>query len=405
MKKLMLLGGSKYLLPAIEAAHQMDIYVITCDYLPDNVAHKHSDAYYNVSIIDKDAVLNLAKELKIDGIMSYATDPGVVTAAYVAKEMNLPGNPYESIKILQNKGLFREFLKKNNFNVPLAKSFSEITELDNCISDFTFPVMIKPVDSAGSKGVTKVNMPDELEKAITYAKSFSLTGKIIIEEFIEKEGASSDTDCFSIDGELCFCSFNDQWFDESAANPYTPSAFLWPSSMPLIIQQELKQEIQRLIKLLNLKTTIYNIETRLGKNGKAYIMEMAPRAGGNRLAEMLKYASGQDLISNAVRSALGMPLVPLSDPEYNGWWGECVLHSNQNGIFKKLEISPEIQDSIFEEDLWITPGTKVSNFTGANESIGTIVLKCKTQQQLKEFVKNIDQYIAISVLPAEDSVL
>ena len=84
-KKLLLLGGSRYLIPAIKAAHDLGVYVITCDYLPDNYAHKLSDEYHNVSIIEKEAILKLAQELQIDGIMSYATDPGVATAAYVAE--------------------------------------------------------------------------------------------------------------------------------------------------------------------------------------------------------------------------------------------------------------------------------------------------------------------------------
>ena len=81
MKKLLLLGGSRYLLPVIEVAHKLGLYVITCDYLPDNIAHKYSDEYINVSIIDKEKVLETAKANKIDGIMSFATDPGVTTAA------------------------------------------------------------------------------------------------------------------------------------------------------------------------------------------------------------------------------------------------------------------------------------------------------------------------------------
>ncbi len=90
MKKLMLLGGSRYLLPVIEAAHKLGLYVITCDYLPDNMAHKYADEYCNISIIEKDAVLECAVEHQIDGIMSFACDPGVVTAAYVAEKMGLP---------------------------------------------------------------------------------------------------------------------------------------------------------------------------------------------------------------------------------------------------------------------------------------------------------------------------
>ena len=103
-KKLMLLGGLRYLIPVIEAAHKLGIYVITCDYLPDNIAHKYSDEYCNVSIVDKEAVLKIAQEKQIDGIMSFAVDPGVITAAYVQEQMGLPAfGPYESVCILQNK--------------------------------------------------------------------------------------------------------------------------------------------------------------------------------------------------------------------------------------------------------------------------------------------------------------
>ena len=105
-KKILMLGGLRYLIPVIQAAHELGYYVITCDYLPHNVAHKYADEYHNISITDKNAVLELAKELKINGIMSFAVDPGVLTAAYVCDKLGLPGNPYTSVQILQNKALF-----------------------------------------------------------------------------------------------------------------------------------------------------------------------------------------------------------------------------------------------------------------------------------------------------------
>ena len=135
MKKLMLLGGMRYLLPVIEAAHKLGIYVITCDYLPNNIAHKYSNEYQNISILDKKAVLDKARELKIDGILSFACDPGVTTAAYVAEKLNLPcAGSYKSISILQNKSKFRKFLTENNFNVPVAKGYSKIEEALNDIA-------------------------------------------------------------------------------------------------------------------------------------------------------------------------------------------------------------------------------------------------------------------------------
>ena len=129
MKKLLLLGGSRYLLPVIKVAKELGIYTITCDYLPDNIAHKYSDEYRNVSIIDKDAVLEVAKELSVDGVLSFACDPGVVTMAYVTEKMGLPSvGPYKSVDILQNKGKFRAFLVANGFNVPLARSYTQAAD-------------------------------------------------------------------------------------------------------------------------------------------------------------------------------------------------------------------------------------------------------------------------------------
>jgi len=398
MKKLMLLGGMRYLVPVIEAAHKLGVYVITCDYLPNNIAHKYSDEYCNVSILEKDKVLEKAKELKIDGILSFACDPGVVTAAYVAEKMGLPSSgPYESIEILQNKGKFRKFLTENNFNVPVAKQYTDIETALNDIEMFNWPVIVKPTDSAGSKGVTKVVEKSELRDAINYALKFSHSNEFIIEDFLEKIGDSSDCDSFSVDGELKFVSFSAQKFDENCENPYTPAAFTWPASISKEHQEELTNEIQRLLKLLDMKNSIYNIETRECTNGKAYIMECSPRGGGNRLAEMIRYMTGVDMITNIVKSALGMELDVIEQKELKDNWAEIILHSEKEGTFEKLWISEEISSNIVENDLWIETGTHVGGFSGANEAIGTMVLKFDSQIQMNNVLNNQNNYIKVIV--------
>lgn len=398
MKKLMLLGGMRYLVPVIEAAHKLGVYVITCDYLPNNIAHKYSDEYCNVSILEKDKVLEKAKELKIDGILSFACDPGVVTAAYVAEKMGLPSSgPYESVEILQNKGKFRKFLTENNFNVPVAKQYTDIETALNDIEMFNWPVIVKPTDSAGSKGVTKVVEKSELRDAINYALKFSHSNEFIIEDFLEKIGDSSDCDSFSVDGELKFVSFSAQKFDENCENPYTPAAYTWPASISKEHQEELTNEIQRLLKLLDMKNSIYNIETRECTNGKAYIMECSPRGGGNRLAEMIRYMTGVDMITNIVKSALGMELDVIEQKELKDNWAEIILHSEKEGTFEKLWISKEISSNIVENDLWIETGTHVGGFSGANEAIGTMVLKFDSEIQMNNVLNNQNNYIKVIV--------
>ena len=229
MKKLLILGGSRFIKPVIEAAHELDCYVITCDHEPSHFAHHLADEYRQISVLNKEEVLAFAKEENIDGIMSFACDAGVTTAAYVAEKMSLPScGPYESVSILQNKKRFRDFLRDNGFNVPRAAAFSAKDEAMNGLKHFKFPIIVKPVDSAGSKGVSRVDSPDEFEDAYLYAMNYSNIGEIIVEEFIEKRGDSSDTDCFSVDGELKFISFSNQKFDSNAENPYAPAAYTWP---------------------------------------------------------------------------------------------------------------------------------------------------------------------------------
>ena len=155
-----MLGGSMQQIPIIKKAKEQGIYVITCDYAPENPGHKFADEYHNVSTTDLDGVLELAKGLDIDGIVAYASDPAAPTAAYVAEQMGLPNvGPYKSVCILQNKGLFREFLTKNGFTVPTAKGYKNIDEA------------LKDNDSEWSKLIDKLTVYPVLK--------FTLTGRIL----------------------------------------------------------------------------------------------------------------------------------------------------------------------------------------------------------------------------------
>lgn len=398
MKKLLLLGGLRYLIPVIEAAHKNGLYVMTCDYLPNNIAHQYSDEYHNVSITDKDAVLELARKLKIDGIMSFAVDPGVLTAAYVAEELGLPScGSFESIKILQNKALFRKFLADNDFNVPKAFGVTTFDEALVNVDLLKMPIIVKPVDAAGSKGVVKVESKSELKQAFEFARSFSLTKQVIVEEFIEKKGFSSDSDGFSVDGKLICASFNRQYFDDEASNPYTPSAYNWPSSFTPEQEEVLKSELQRLITLLNLKTSVYNIEVRVSEEGKPYIMEFTPRGGGNRLSEMIRFGTGVDFITNAVRVAVGIPTENINPLIFDGFWAEIILHSNATGNFSFVFVDEKYKKNIIEVDVWVKKGEPIRTFQGANDAIGTLVLRFETQSELEFFMNNYPNFVKTNV--------
>lgn len=398
-KNLLLLGGARYALPVIEAAHKLGVRVVTCDYLPDNCAHKFSDAYINASIIDKDAVLRAAEKIRADGVMSFAADPGVVSAAYVAEKLGLPfQGSYEAVSILQDKNRFRKFLRENGFNCPASVSFSSRDEAAEAADELPYPVIVKPADSAGSKGVTRVDTADELGAAVDYAISFSKTHTCIIEQFLEKVGDSSDADSFLLNGEFKCISFTSQVFDPKVPNPYTPAAYAMPASMPEWAQDELASELQRLAGLLGLRDGVFNVETRVATDGKAYIMELAPRGGGNRLCEMLRYASGEDLIRAAVQAALGMTVDEVKMPRYDGYWYQLMLHSDRPGTFEGIEYPPGFKEAhVVEEQLWIRPGEHVEAFTAANHAFGSVFMRFKNVDEAEAIAASSKGYLQVHV--------
>ena len=394
----MLLGGIRYLLPVIKAAHEQGYYVITADYLPDNIAHKYSDEYVNVSIIDKEAILKVAREKQIDGIMSFGVDPGVIAASYVQNKLGLPSfGPYESIEILQNKDKFRAFLQHHGFNVPQAKGFDSIEAAMQEAYWYPWPVIVKPTDSAGSKGVTRVNKLEDLRPALEYAFEHSISGHVIVEEFLDKKGCSSDTDSYAQDGILKFVSFSAQRFDTNATNPYTPAAYSWPSTFNKKEEDYLTSEIQRLISLLHLKTAVFNIEVRVSTNGKPYIMELTPRGGGNRLCEMLRYATGVDMITAITRAIVGDEPAPIEQKPYNGHWAEIILHAEKNGIYQGIQIDQNLPAEIVEKDLWVKEGNSVHSFEGANDAIGTLVLRFDNAEDLEKALLNQKEWLKVIV--------
>ena len=395
-KKLMILGGGRYAIPLIKVAHDLGIEVITADYLPDNIAHKYSDRYVNVNIVDRDAVLRYAEELHIDGINSFGTDPGVVTAAYVGTKMGLPTpGPINSVMILQDKGQFREFLRQHGFLTPwtcVVKSYDEVNR-----TDLKYPMIVKPVDSAGSKGVSCVNCEDDLKNAISVALEKSIKKQVILEEFLVPEGFPTDCDSFIINGEIVSFNLNNQHFDIIADNPYTPAAYTWPCGMSEDIQNSLKKEIERLLKLLNMRTGIFNIETRKSK-GVPFIMECSPRGGGNRLAEIVRMGTGIDMIEASVRDCLGMEIGNcLNKKRTMQPMMEVILHSDKGGVFRTVEISDIFKKHVVEKDIWIKEGEEVNPFTGANQAIGTLVLGFDDVKDLNEMIDRLHENVKICV--------
>ena len=400
MKRLLMLGGSIYQTYAIKEAVRQGHYVITCDYLPDNPGHKYAHEYHNVSTTDKDAVLALAKELKVDGVVAYASDPAAPTAAYVCEQLGLPTSPYRSVEILSKKHLFRKYLKEHGFNVPKAKSYRTYEEALADIGTFHLPVMVKPVDSSGSKGVNKLTDLSQLRMFVDDALSYSRDKIFLIEEFIVKQGPQISGDAFSVDGKLVFHCLGNEFYSSKVDKDFAPLGECWPTVMPEEVIETLTTDLQRLITLLGMKSNAYNVEAIYGEDGKVYILELGARSGGSLIPQVTALATGVDMVPYVIKAALGEDCSDLKMAPVRGYWSNYMVHANKTGKYIGVEFDKRFKQHNFVDFVSdIKKGDLVHKYRDAQDCIGELILKYESTEQMNSIISNIDNLVRISVIP------
>ena len=374
MKKVMMLGGNYFQMTAVQAAKEMGYHVIDVDYLPGNPAHKLADEYYNISTLDKEGVLAKARQLQIDGIVSYASDVSAPTAAYVAQAMGLKTNPYESVQIMTHKDRFRAFLKEKGFACPVGKAFREYDEAFAFYCSLGETMMVKPVDASGSKGVVKVEDPDVFALAWQEALKYSRSGLVLVEEFIDRQGDQIDGDVFVVDGKIAFFGICDQHQDV-VCNRYAPIAHTYPSRMPLRYQEIARKELERLLALLGMHMGAYNLEFIVSKDGRVFFMEVGPRNGGNLISDAIKEACGVDLAKATVAAACGEDPWPFLQKEKDGCAASYIIHADRDGLFKGIKKDPLIRDRVTKELVFVKEGDPIHRFANGSFGLGAAVLK------------------------------
>ena len=397
MKKILLLGGSMQQIPAIEYANNQGYYTVLCDYLSDNPGQAYAKKFYNISTTDKESVLAIAKAEAIDGVVAYASDPAALTAAYVADQLGLPTNPLQSIEILAYKDKFRDFLAKHGFNCPYAKRFSDLKSAIQEVKEFRFPVMVKPIDSSGSKGVSKVETIDDFEKAYKIACDNSKKQQVIVEEFIFQDHPYMIAgDCFVIHGKVEFWGFLNS-HRNITNHPYVPIG----TSYPVYISERrlalAKEACEKLIDLLNIEFGAYNIEILIDQNEKLYFIELGPRNGGNMIPELLQMATGNNTIAATIETAMGHEYGLEKGLLEDKYLTTYVLHSTQNGYLKEIKYKNGMDTKIFEKVLYKNIGDYIEDFDGSNKAIGIVFLKFDSQEEQLSFMDNPDKDIEVIV--------
>jgi len=375
----MVLGGAFSQCPAIQYGIDSGYHVITVDYLPNNPGHKISDEYYNISTTDIEGVLYLAEKLNIDGISAYASDPAAPTAAFVSEKLNLVGSSYKSVEILSYKQLFRAFLQEHGFLSPwyiCSDSLEEVIKKYNGSK-----AIIKPVDSSGSKGIFVINNSDELTEYFSVAKSFSRSGRVILEELIERKGPQIHGEGFVQNGELIFALLGDQVF--SPVNNLVPYSTIVPSKFHEDIMEEAIKSVESIIKEIGFDTGGINIEIIRDKSDNIYVLEIGARNGGNFMPQLMKYATGFDLVKANVDSLFEYNINGHKEISPWKYFAQVILHSKADGIMERINIPSDFKHNILEQVLYYKPGDKVNKYKNSKDVIGVLIIEIENNKQLE----------------------
>lgn len=370
LARLLILGGSAFQVPAILHARRLGYSVFTCDYLPGNPGHQHAEKSFNVSTTDIDAVLALARRLRIDGILAFASDPAAYTAAVVASALNLPGCEPQAVRVLSDKALFREYLHRHGFEAPKFVTTDDLDAARELLRAFELPVMVKPTDSSGSKGVTCLHDYNGLAVAFAEAKRYSRCGSIVMEEWIGRDGWQIAGDGIVVDGKLAFDCFGDEHFDEHCS-PYAPTGESFPGHINDKRLEELRTEVQRLMSLLGIRDLVFNLDAMFDRDGEPILIEIGPRAGGNCLPQLIKHHTGVDEIDIAIRQVLGISVAsPMLASKASGFHASWMIHSRVDGRLSGYRVADEIAPYLLEVEFITKPGNVVQRFASSEDTLG-----------------------------------
>lgn len=381
-KKIMFLGAAFSQVPAIKYAKERGYYVVTTDYLPDNPGHIFADEYYNVSTVDKEGILDLSIKLNINAICAYASDPAAPTAAFVSERMGLVGGTSKAVEILSIKHLFRDFLKSNGFNTPwyfTAMCWEELKA--------QYPggkAILKPVDSSGSKGVFIVNSRDDIQLNFEICKGFSRSGIVILEQYIQRKGPQIHGEGFLQNGRVVFMLLGDQTFSD--VNNLIPYSTIVPSIVHQDIMLKIHDLVESVMQKIGFITGGINVEVIRDINDDLYVLEIGARNGGNFMPQLMKHATGFDLVMANVESLMNDELLEISQNSLDPgcYYTQIILHSKKDGVFKGLNVPAIVENNILEKNIYYQPGDKINRYRSSKDVVGVIITKCSGNDDLAQ---------------------
>lgn len=378
MKKIaLLLNISHNELGLIRALHQLDYYVIATGNNPTLPGKDLVDEYVPMDYSNKKMILQFAQSRHINAIVPCCNDFGVITAAYVAEEMHLPGHDsYENTLILHHKDRFKEFTKKHNIQSPITTSFTSQQDAEQWVRTAEYPLMIKPVDLTGGKGCSRANNIQEANAAIDKAFKTSRIKHIVIEPFIE--GTQHACCAFLVNQKVrAVCSNNEYSF----TNPYKVEVDTYPADHFDEIKDFMIGEIEKIASILHLEDGIFHAQYLL-KDGKPYIFEVMRRVLGNLYMVPASKLTGIDWELWEAKARCGIGCKDFVDAmEQKGFWAYRCVMGTKNGTIKDIYLADEIKPYVFNKyDIW-QPGMNIDDWT--NSQLGFYFMQFSSAQEMR----------------------
>lgn len=333
--KIAVLGANEPLLPFYRQAKKLGYEIIGIATQEGAVCRKYCDRFYPVSFKDKEKVLEICKQEKINGITSFSLESALPVVAYISEKLNLVSNCMESIELTCSKFNQRQALEKKGIPVPKYYLIDEIEDLEKVKCNY--PVIVKPVDSGGSQGITKVDSFDNLVPAYEYAKDYSRSGKVIVEEFID--GREFSVEYISHEGRHYFLQVTDKV--TSGAPRFVEMQHHQPANIPENVKKRIQLMVENALDALKIENSASHTEIKLNDEGELYIIETGPRMGGGYISsDLVRLSTGYDFVKGTIELSLGNFTVPE------------ITQSQYSGVYFYSKLAPHIGDIIKNHEKW-----------------------------------------------------
>lgn len=305
-KRLAVIGASYLQLPLVKKAKEMDIEVHCFAWEYGAVCKEIADYFYPISILEKEEVLKICQKVKVDAITTIASDVAILTVNYVASKMGLISNDDKYSLITTNKYLMRQCFSEHN--VPSPKFCLCEGPLPLEVESFKYPLIVKPTDRSGSRGVEKINSNKQLQSAVDRACNASFQKKAIIEEFVG--GQEISVESISFKGKHFILQITDK---VTSGEPYfVELEHHQPSSLPEEIKERVQTIVSYALNALHIEYGASHSELKISDDGDIRVIEIGARMGGDFIgSDLVRLSTGYDFVKGVIQVALGVFEEPM----------------------------------------------------------------------------------------------